>query len=223
VARLAARGPRRGAEHRIRTRGAHRADATPASAEGRAELLHELSLLLRRHASDAAYVGCELAVAPNRADGRSLFHRAAYRARARFVEERIRNNGERVVERVAPTIERERSGFTVVTLVLMTGAPLLEPVRDRESLDAALQQLGYVLPFAVIACDVSWMPADRGEALSSLVVEQRLPNLTKLPDAIAGPCRCAYCGARYSIEHATCPRCGAHPHATSRSADGDRR
>ena len=189
-------------------------DAMPARAEGRAALVHELSLLLRRHANDAAYAGCELAVATNRSTARSQFERRALEARARFVGERIRNDGERVIEQVAPPVERERTGFTVVTLVLVTGAPLLGPVRDRASLDAAVRQLGNVLPFAVIACEVIWMPADRGEALSSLVVEDRLPHLTKLPGAIAGPCKCAYCGARYPIEDAMCPRCGAHMLAT---------
>jgi len=186
-------------------------DAKPARAEGRAALVHELSLLLLRHAKDAAYVGCELAAATNRSSARSQFERRALEARARFVEERIRNDGARVVEQVAPTIECQRIGFTVVTLVLATGAPLLGPVRDRASLDAALRQLGNVQPFGVVACEVIWMPADRGEALSSLVVEDRLPHLTKLPGAIAGPCTCAYCGARYPIEDAVCPRCGAHP------------
>jgi uncharacterized membrane protein len=189
-------------------------DAKPARAEGRAALVHELSLLLRRHVKHAAYLGYEFAVAANLSSARSQFQRHALAARARFVEERIRNDGKHVVEQVAPTVERERSGFTVVTLVLVTGAPLLGPVRDRASLDAGLRQLGNVLPFAMIACEVIWMPADRGEALSSLVVEDRLPHLTKLPGAIAAPCECAYCGALYPIEDAMCPRCGAHPLST---------
>ncbi|HEX8109633.1 MAG TPA: DUF1517 domain-containing protein, partial [Kofleriaceae bacterium] len=189
-------------------------DAKPARAEGRAALVHELSVLLRRHAKDAAYVGCELVAATDRSSARSEFERHALEARARFVEERVRNDGEHVVEQVAPGVERERSGFTLVTLVLATRKPLLEPVRDRASLDAALRQLGNVLPFAVFACEVIWMPADRGEALSSLFIEDQLPHLTKLPGAIAGPCTCAYCGARYPIEDAMCPRCGAHPVAT---------
>lgn len=116
-----------------------------------------------------------------------------------------------MVEQVAPDLARERGGFTVVTLVLAMRDPLPGPVRDRASLDAALQRLANILPFEVIACEVIWMPADRGEGLSSLAVEDRLPHLVKLPDAIGGPCTCPYCGARYPIEDAVCPRCGAHP------------
>jgi len=61
---------------------------------------------------------------------------------------------------------------------------------------------------------VAFAPAAR-TALTSLVVEHRLPDLTKLPGAIAGPHPCVYCGARYPIEDATCPRCGAHPRVMS--------
>ena len=188
-------------------------DARPARADGRAALVHELSVLLRRHARHAAYVASELAPAADRPSARTHFNRHALDARARFVDERIRNDGGHVVEQVAPDLASERGGFTVVTLVLAMRNPLPGPVRDRASLDAALQRLANVLPFDVIACEVIWMPADRGEGLSSLAVEDRLPHLVKLPDAIGGPCTCTYCGARYPIEDTVCPRCGAYPAA----------
>lgn len=190
-------------------------NAKPARADGRAALVHELSVLLRRHARHAAYVASELAPATDRASARIHFNRHALDARARFVDERIRNDGGHVVEQVAPDLARERSGFTVVTLVLAMRDPLLGPVHDRASLDSALRRLASVLPFDVIACEVIWMPADRGEGLSSLAVEARLPHMVKLPDAIGGLCPCAYCGAWYPIEDAVCPRCGAYPAAAA--------
>ena len=106
------------------------------------------------------------------------------------------------------------TGYTPATGIkeLATRDPLPGPVRDRASLDATLQRLANILPFDVIACEVIWMP-DRGEDLSSLAVEDRLPQLVKLPDAIGGSCTCTYCGARYPTEDAVCLRCGAYPAA----------
>ena len=57
-----------------------------STAEGRVGLVHEVALLLRRHAAAAAYVGSAVDDADTRATARRDFERCALEARSRFTD-----------------------------------------------------------------------------------------------------------------------------------------
>jgi len=198
---------------------------------GRAALVADVALLLRRHARIAAYAATDSETADTRRDARAIFARHTRDARALFTDERIRNADGEISEPVPAASSAPRhaascdpifdasdasapgAGFTVVTLLLATRDELFEPVIDRASFDAALGALTTVND-GVIAAEVVWMPADTDEPLSSLAVETRMPDLHRLADSLAGTLACAYCTTRFPAEDRLCPRCGAHPSTT---------
>lgn len=194
---------------------AYKADVSHA--RGRAALVHEVALLLRRHAPAAAYVAGETEQVATRRDSRTSFESRTSEARARFTEERIRNMNGEVTEPSPADADAldaaKRPGFTVVTVVLATRDEVLEPVVDRAGFTAGVNALANTLPEGLLAAEVVWMPADTAEPLSSLAVEARVPGLVRLADVVAGPVACSYCGTRYPLEDLACPRCGAYAFA----------
>ncbi len=193
--------------------------ANSDSRAGRATLIHEVSLLLRRAPATWAYGSLETAPPATRRDARRAFDRLVHDARVMFDVDRIRNiDGDLIEHRAA--IDEPVRGLLAVTILIATRAPLFDASEvDRTSLAAALAWLGNALPDDLLAAQVVWTPADEDEPLDSRMLELRMPHgaLTRLAGATVGTVACAHCGTRYAAEAEHCPHCGSHVAESIRS------
>lgn len=187
--------------------------ARTADREGRAEMLHEVAMLLRRLASSSAYVGGLVERAATRRDARRSFQGHVAETRELTTGERIRNTQGIVTISERPPFPDDTDdgfGLVLVTIVIATRGDMFEHVPiDRSTLTGALAAACNVLPDELVAVEVLWTPASDGETLTAFALEARLGRkLTRLEGVIVGTSICAHCGSAYRAELVRCSRCG---------------
>lgn len=190
-------------------------EGDPASREGRARLLGETTLALRRAETGWLYAAYRQESRLGREDAERLYRAAGQEARARFRREVVRNAGGDIVEQSAempaPRAD-EGPGTAVVTLIVVARrdvAPVSD-VRNARDIREALGDRGTLTPDEIVALEVVWSPALETDRMSSAELEQFYPELAKIdPASIAGRVWCEYCGGPFAMELLRCPHCGA--------------
>ena len=192
------------------------ASGDTASAEGRARLLSETVMALRRAEMSWLYAGFKDLGwhAPSSAEGE--FHRAASAARARFQRELVRNQGGQVQTGEAPeglTARPEEGAGTVVVTLIVVARRSVRAVADLHqaaSIREAIEDRGALTASQLVALEVVWSPAAEQDRMSTSELEQNYPDLVLIdPASIAGRIFCEYCSGAFPMELLTCPHCGA--------------
>jgi uncharacterized membrane protein len=186
-----------------------------ATAEGRARLLAETVLALRRAELSWLYVGYKQAGWVTASDAEAAFKRAGADARARFTRELVRNAGGEVATTAAPEMTArptEGPGVVVVTLVVVSRVGVRDVAEAVHAgrIRAALGDRGALTADQLVALEVVWSPAADDDRMSTAELEQHYPELRKIdPATIAGRVFCEYCSGAFAMELLTCPHCGA--------------
>jgi uncharacterized membrane protein len=192
------------------------ASGDTATAEGRAQLLNETALALRRAELSWLYVGYQELGWRVPSDAKTAFRNAAADARARFTRELVRNAGGHVTTGSAPPGLTARSdegpGLIVVTVITAARRLLgeIDDPRSADSIRAALDDRCAVVASELAAFEVVWSPAAEEDRMSSAELEQHYPDLALIdPASIAGRVFCSYCNGPFPMELLKCPHCGA--------------
>jgi uncharacterized membrane protein len=203
------------------------ASGDAGSAEGRARLLSQTVMALRRAELSWLYAGFrDLGwFVPSGAE--AAFHRAANDARARFQRELVRSDGGQVVTEAAPkdlaARPEEGAGTVVVTLIVVTRSSVrgVVDLHQAASIRDALEDRGALTAGQLVALEVVWSPAAEQDRMSTSELEQNYPELELIdPNSIAGRIFCEYCSGAFPMELLTCPHCGAAVKARSADAKG---
>jgi uncharacterized membrane protein len=191
------------------------ASGDTATAEGRARLLNETALALRRAELSWLYVGYQDLGWRAPSEAEKAFRNAAGDARARFNRELVRNAGGQVTTGSAPPGLAARGdegpGLIVVTVITAARRMLGEVAdpRSADSIRAALDDRCAVVAGDLAAFEVVWSPAAEEDRMSSAELEQHYPDLALIdPTSIAGRVFCAYCSGPFPMELLRCPHCG---------------
>jgi len=182
--------------------------------EGRAHLLRETVLALRRAELSWLYVGYREQGGYSNAEAESTFRSAGDDYRARFRRELVRGVDGQVAQTDAPQMQaraEEGEGVVVVTvLVCSRRACRGVPGGSADEIRAGLQDRGGLSAQDLVALEVIWSPATENDRMSTAELEQHYPELRKIdPASIAGRVFCEYCRAPFAMELLNCPNCGA--------------
>jgi uncharacterized membrane protein len=184
---------------------------TPA---GRARLLSESVLALRRAELSWLYVGFKNDGWCTPGDAEAAFKRAGADLRARFQRELVRSADGRIVTNQAgeqTALASEGPGVVVVSLVVVCRVAV-HGVRQlsADAIRRALSDRGALSGQSLVALEVVWSPAAEDDRMSTAELEQHYPELRKIdPASIAGRLFCAYCSGPFPMELLKCPHCGA--------------
>lgn len=189
--------------------------ANTATAEGRAQMLREVALLLRRTRDAWVYGGAVNETMTDLAGAKQQFDRHVSDARGRFVHEVVRNAQGVITTASAPPVaatSADGPGLVVVTLVIAARTELfsVRAIGNGDDLRQALESASNRSANDLIAIEIIWMPAEADESLSSIAVEAKYPppDLVKLQGALVGKVFCQYCAGPYPAELVSCPHCG---------------
>ena len=191
------------------------ASGSTRSSEGRADLLSETELALRRAELSWVYVGYHNLGWHTPSEAQAQFKAAAKQARVEFRRELVRNVDGNVMTAAPPPLTArpdEGPGFVVVTLVLVARRELaaVVPGDGASSIRAALEDRGTLGADQLVAIEVIWSPAVEQDRMSSAELEQHYPHLQLIdPTTIAGRLFCQFCGGAFAMELLECPHCGA--------------
>jgi uncharacterized membrane protein len=187
--------------------------------EGRAHLLSETVLALRRHEISWLYASYADRGGNAPQQAQQVFQQLATEARSRFRSEVVRSAGGQVTGTAAPEMRaraEEGGGTVVVSLILATRRPLagfMAP--DAAQVRGALQDRAAILPQQLVALEVVWSPAAENDRMSTAELEQIYTDLKLIdPNSIAGRIFCAYCNGPFPGELLQCPHCGAPAEAS---------
>ncbi len=153
----------------------------------------------------------------------ATFKRLASEARAKFTHELLRHDASGVREGeghgVLRSAEREGEGVVLVTLIVAASREIADfEASSPDELVKVLDDLAALTDRSLVALEVSWLPADEGELMSTATLEALHPDMKKLPGAIGGRLFCGYCKGPYAAELAKCPHCGAPRDPSSTAA-----
>jgi uncharacterized membrane protein len=144
---------------------------------------------------------------------RTEFDKLAQDARAVFTHEVIRAANGKVVTSPAAlrgSKERDGEGVIVVTFVVAAKCVITDVHKLQvEHLRALLNELAHMSVSEFVALEVSWMPAEEDDLVSTAAVEKLFPRMTKLPGVEGGHRICAHCKGPHTAELTNCPHCGA--------------
>ncbi len=190
--------------------------ADTATAEGRATMLREVALLLRRLKDAWVYGGAVNEQMRAEMAQKAVFDRYVDDARARFTNETVRNEQGVTTTAAAPEASREArsdEGLILVTIVIAAHSELFEisNIGDGDSLRQALESASHRSAEDLIAIEIIWMPADGDDLVSSMELEAKYPapDLIPIRGALVGKVFCAYCSGPFPAELVSCPHCGA--------------
>jgi uncharacterized membrane protein len=189
--------------------------ANTASAEGRATMLREVALLLRRVRDAWVYGGAVNLPMMTMEEAKGHFDKGVADARSRFLHEVVRNEQGVITTATAPATvphSADGPGLVVVTMVIAARSELfsVRSIGTGDDLRQALESASNRSAQDLIAIEIIWMPADEQEHLSSVAVEAKYPSpdLVKIRGALVGKTICQYCAGPYPAELLTCPHCG---------------
>jgi uncharacterized membrane protein len=189
---------------------------TPA---GRLALLRVVVRALRQGEPAWVYAGAKNFHPMSSILAEASFKRLAGEARAKFTHELLRKDASGVREGeghdVVRSAEREGEGVVLVTLIAAASREIVDfEASSRAEVQKVLADLDALTAQTLVALEVSWLPADEHERMSTATLEALHPDMKKLPGAVGGRVFCEYCRGPYAAELPKCPHCGA-PTATS--------
>lgn len=199
---------------------AHIADsANTADADGRARMLGEVTLLLRRHRAMWLYGAATNYPLTSADKARVAFQLAVLNARATYRDETTSNVDGRITTSPSDAVARSEEGPGVILVSILVAArrELVTVMRpgDGESMRLALEALGGLTPSLLLAVKVVWTPSDPDDRMTSVEAEQILRSCdgayAKIEGATVGVAVCAFCSQLYPAEAFACVHCGAPP------------
>ncbi|MBX7194208.1 MAG: DUF1517 domain-containing protein [Sandaracinaceae bacterium] len=153
----------------------------------------------------------------------ATFKRLAGEARAKFTHELLRKDASGLREGeghgVVRSAEREGEGVVLVTLIVAAS----REIKDFEATSVAelvnvLDDLAALTDQSLVAVEISWLPAEESDRMSTATLEALHPDMKKLPGATGGRLFCTYCKGPFAAELPKCPHCGAPREPASSSA-----
>jgi uncharacterized membrane protein len=193
--------------------------------EGRALMLREVAMLLRRLRDAWVYGGAVNQEMGSMSAQHSVFQHHVDDARARFREETIRNE-QGVTTSTAPAQYTPRSdegaGLILVSIIVAARRELftVETIGHGDDLRRALEAASQLTPDNLVAIEIVWQPSEDSDRLSSMELEAKYPRPELIPiqGALVGKTFCSYCGGPFPAELVSCPHCGAPAPGRERSA-----
>jgi uncharacterized membrane protein len=190
--------------------------ADTATDAGRAMMLHELALMLRRLRGAWVYGGAVNEPLRDLDGTKAAFDRLVDDARSRFREETI-SNEQGVKTTSAPSEYTPHSdegpGLVLVSMIIAARSELftVSSIASGADLSTALDALGHLEARNLAAIEVVWQPSEDADRLSSMELEAKYPSpeLVKIDGALVGKTFCDHCGGPYPAELVSCPHCGA--------------
>jgi uncharacterized membrane protein len=190
--------------------------ANTGTADGRATMLREVCLLLRRVRESWVYGGAVNFDMGAMSAMKTTFDQQVDDARSRFREETIRNAQGQITRTAASDYtprSAEGAGLILISIILAARTELYTVTRiaDGEDLRQALDALGHLLPATLVAVEIVWQPSEDSDRLSSVELEAKYPrpDLIPIQGSLVGKTFCTHCGAPFPAELLTCPHCGA--------------
>lgn len=197
--------------------------AATGSAEGRAQMLNEVAILLRRHRSAWVYGAVTNHPMTTKDEARAAFQAHVAAARATYRDETVRNIDGNVTraEAHAEAAPSEGPGLVMVSVMVAAARELVTVDRpgDGEALRRALEALSSLTPTSLIAVDVVWTPSAPDDRMTSAEVERLLAgsSYAKIDGALVGVAVCDFCQGLYPAEAFACVHCGAPPRGVHRA------
>jgi uncharacterized membrane protein len=190
--------------------------ADTATDDGRATMLREVAMMLRRLRDAWIYGGAVNQPMQALGAAKQTFDKLVDDARVRFQHETITNEQGQKTTAVAPASTPradEGAGLILVSIVVAARIELFNVNRigDGEDLRKALDSIGHLDPQQLVAVEVVWEPSEDDDRLSSMELEAKYPRPELIPitGALAGKVFCSFCGGPFPGELVTCPHCGA--------------
>jgi len=154
-----------------------------SSEAGLAEMLHQTALELLREKESIRYGLAEASGPMSLTNGETKMGASAMAERSRFQVERIRAaDGSVRRAQEAASVGAEALEYLVVTIVLATRLPInqIKAVDDRNTLEAALRELGSVPAHALLGLEVVWTPADPEDSMTETDLMTTYPEMRSL-------------------------------------------
>ena len=184
--------------------------------EGRATMLREVCLMLRRLRDAWAYGGAVNEPMRGLDTQKSIFDHWVDDARARFREETVRNEQGKLTGTAASQYTPrgdEGAGMILVSIILAARRELftVNQIGSGDDLRAALESASHLAPENLVAIEIVWQPSEDADRLSSMELEAKYPRPEIIPiqGALVGKVFCSYCSGPFPGELVTCPHCGA--------------
>jgi len=195
------------------------ATSNTGDAEGRARMLGEVTLLLRRHRAMWIFGAANNHPMTTLDLARATFQRQALAARATYRDETILNADGRITTASSDAVRRVEEGPGVVLVSVIVAARrdlvTVNSPGDGERLRLALEALGNLTPSTLIAVKVVWTPSDPDDRMTTVEAEQILKaadgTYATITGAVTGVEVCMYCQQLTPAEAITCVHCGATP------------
>ena len=190
--------------------------ADTATPEGRATMLREVALTLRRLRDAWVYGGAVNEPMRDIGSQKQVFDRYCNDARARYREETVRN--EQGVKTATPAASytprtEEGAGLILVSVIIAARRELftIREIGSGADLASALEAAGTLDSTSLVAVEIVWQPSEDNDRMSSMELKAMYPRPGVIPlqNALVGKVFCAFCGAPYPGELVSCPHCGA--------------
>jgi uncharacterized membrane protein len=184
--------------------------------EGRAVMLREVSMMLRKLRDAWVYGGAINHPLRDIMGAKREFDKAVDDARSRFREEVIRNADGTTTTRAASEYSPrgdEGAGLILVSLIVAARRELftVQKIGSGDDLRRALEGASQLTPNNLVAIEIVWQPAEENDRLSSMELEAKYPrpDLIPIAHALVGKTFCEYCSGPFPAELVSCPHCGA--------------
>ena len=194
--------------------------ADTATQDGRAAMLREVTLMLRRVRDAWVYGGAVNEPVRFIGNAKPVFDKHVMDARARFQHQTVQNEQGTIQTQAAPDFtprSHEGEGLILVTVVVAARGELftVAHIGDGEDLRKALEASSHRSAHDLVAIEIIWQPAEDADRLSSIELEAKYPrpDLIPITGALVGKMFCSYCGGPYPAELVSCPHCGGRADA----------
>jgi len=190
--------------------------ADTKTADGRATMLREVALLLRRLRDAWVYGGAVNEPMRDIGGAKPVFDQYVMDARARFKEETVRNEQGTMTATPAGSYtprSEEGAGLILVSIIIAARRELftVAHIGNGDDLRQALDAASQLTPASIVAIEIVWQPSEDSDRLSSMELEAKYPrpDLIPIAGALVGKTFCTYCGGPFPAELVSCPHCGA--------------